>query len=91
MTKGNSTVESTPYTAVYPSVPLTCNTTIYTTVKTIFLSTGKTFTFRGVENVVENETSLTFDYTAMSDGLIKTVVFYRPGMVGHSTYTYETG
>ena len=54
--------------------------------KTIFLSTGRTFTFRDVVGVIENETSLTFHYTAMSDGLGKVVTFYRPEIVGHSTY-----
>lgn len=54
--------------------------------KTIFLSTGHTFTFREVENVVENETSLQFDYVAISDGRKKSVTFYRPEIVGHSTY-----
>ena len=54
--------------------------------KTIFLSSGKTFTFRGVSHVVENETGLRFNYTAMSDEQEKSVVFYRPGIVGHSTY-----
>lgn len=53
--------------------------------KTIFLSTGRTFTFRDVTNVVENETSISFGYTAVSDGNLKSVVFYRPGMAGHST------
>lgn len=54
--------------------------------KTIFLATGRTFTFRDVIDVVENETSLTFSYKAMSDGKLKTVRFYRPEMVGHSNY-----
>ena len=57
--------------------------------KTIFLNTGHTFTFRDVGDVIENETSLTFSYTAMSDGKPKKVVFYRPEIVGHSTYELE--
>ncbi len=57
--------------------------------KTIFLSTGRTFTFRDVTQIVENETGLTFYYTAMSDNLVKSVTFYRPEIVGHSTYTEE--
>ena len=60
------------------------------TCKTIFLATGRTFTFRDVADVVENETSLTFSYTAMSDGNAKTVTFYRPEIVGHSTYEEPT-
>ena len=56
------------------------------TSKTIFLITGKTFTFRNVSGVIENETSLSFNYWAMSDGKFKKVSFYRPGIVGHSTY-----
>ena len=59
--------------------------------KTIFLNTGRTFTFRDVVNVVENETSLTFNYIAMSDGELKTVTFYRPEIVGHSTYLENKG
>ena len=58
--------------------------------KTIFLSTGRTFTFRNVTDVVENETSLTFGYTAMSDSNKKVVTFYRPEIVGHSTYEFGT-
>ncbi len=54
--------------------------------KTIFLCTGRTFTFRNVTEVVENETSLTFQYTAMSDERQKKVRFYRPEIAGHSTY-----
>ena len=54
--------------------------------KTIFLMSGRTFTFRDVNNVVENETSLTFSYIAMSDDKQKAVTFYRPEIVGHSTY-----
>lgn len=54
--------------------------------KTIFLSSGRTFTFYGVEDVVENETSLSFTYKAVSDGRVKEVVFYRPEMVGHSLF-----
>ena len=57
--------------------------------KTIFLNTGRTFTFRNVVNIIENETSLTFNYTAMSDGELKTVIFYRPEIVGHSTYVFR--
>lgn len=57
--------------------------------KTIFLAAGHTFTFRNVEVVIENETSLTFTYTAMSNGKAKSVTFYRPEIVGHSTYELD--
>jgi hypothetical protein len=57
--------------------------------KTIFLGSGKTFTFYDVKDVVENETSLTFTYKAVSDNRVKTVTFYRPEMVGHSTFDYQ--
>ncbi len=55
--------------------------------KTIFLTSGHTFTFRDVRNVIDNETTISFDYVAMSDGSVKRVVFYKyAGAVGHSTY-----
>ncbi len=57
--------------------------------KTIFLCSGRTFTFRDVSNVVENETTLKFLYTAMSDGKRKSATFYRPEMAGHSNYLEE--
>ena len=60
-----------------------------TVAKTIFLCSGRTFTFRNVSDIIENETSLTFTYTAMSDGKPKSVVFYRPEMAGHSSYIQE--
>lgn len=55
--------------------------------KTIFLTSGHTFTFRNIRNVVDNETTITFEYTAMSDGKPKAVTFYKSaGAVGHSEY-----
>ena len=58
--------------------------------KTIFLTSGHTFTFRNVRNIVDNETTVSFEYVAMSDGNVKKVVFYKyAGMVGHSGYMVE--
>jgi len=54
--------------------------------KTIFLKTGKTFTFRNVGNVLLNETVVAFDYSAMSDGLSKRVTFFRDQIAGHSEF-----
>ena len=57
-----------------------------TLAKTIFLKSGKTFTFRNVTHANENETVLWFNYTAMSDNKVKSVVFNRENIAGHSTY-----
>lgn len=55
--------------------------------KTIFLVSGHTFTFRNVRNVVDNETTMSFEYVAMSDGKVKKATFFKyAGAVGHSTY-----
>lgn len=51
----------------------------------IFLITGRTFTFRKVEIISDNETVITFQYKAMSDNLIKTATFYKQHVAGIST------
>ena len=48
----------------------------------IFLESGRTFTFRGVVIIVDNESVLTFDYIAMSDGNTKRVTFSKFRIVG---------
>jgi hypothetical protein len=54
--------------------------------KTIFLVSGATFTFHGVDDVEENESVLQFSYYAQSDGELKVVVFNKAHVAGHSTY-----
>lgn len=50
----------------------------------IFMPTGKTFTFRDVNILIENESVLVFNYTAMSDHFVKTMTVYKPGVIGVS-------
>ncbi len=57
--------------------------------KTIFLSTGATFTFYEVDNIEENEHTLEFRYIARSDNRTKTAVFYRKMVAGHSSFQLE--
>lgn len=75
--------------------------------KTIFLKSGRTFTFKNVKDIVENETTLTFAYKsgflygqpggdptpdpAMSDGRVKRVKFYIAAIAGHSLYDEVSG
>ena len=47
-----------------------------------FLVTGRTFTFRNVTRVVDNETAISFHYTAMSDGKEKDATFYKMQIEG---------
>lgn len=50
----------------------------------IFCPTGRTFTFRNVEIVSDNETVLEFTYSAMSDGFKKRGIFLKNNIVGWS-------
>lgn len=50
----------------------------------IFMPTGKTYTFRNVEMVCDNETFLLFNYAAMFDGKIKTATFPKATLCGWS-------
>ena len=50
----------------------------------IFTHYGKTYTFRDVEIICSNETTLQFNYIAMSDGLAKTATFPKSNMAGWS-------
>lgn len=49
---------------------------------TIFLKSGRTFTFRNVTVDTDNETVLVFRYVAMSDGAPKTATFYKGNVAG---------
>ena len=48
----------------------------------IFLNSGRTFTFRDVEIINDNETIIQFSYTAMSDGKLKAGTFYKQNVAG---------
>jgi len=50
----------------------------------IFTPTGRTYTFRNVEMVCDNETVLQFRYSAMSDGKAKTATFPKGTLCGWS-------
>ncbi len=50
----------------------------------LFLPTGRTFTFRQVEMLTENESVLEAAYTAVSDGLRKTLTVQKSAIVGWS-------
>jgi len=56
----------------------------------IFCSTGRTFTFRDVEVVCDNETVVVFLYKAMSDGHKKQATFLKANIVGYSILSDET-
>jgi len=43
----------------------------------IFLVSGRTYSFKGVYDVVDNENCISFSYRAMSDGKVKSGVFYK--------------
>jgi len=47
-----------------------------------FLNTGKTYTFRDVEVIHDNQTAVKIRYAAMSDGLPKEAVFYKEHIAG---------
>lgn len=49
---------------------------------TIFLPTGKTFTFKDVTNFHSNETLVTFNYLSQSAPLGRIAVFYAGQIVG---------
>lgn len=50
----------------------------------IFMTTGKTFTFKDVEVVCDNESVIQFKYSAMSDGKAKTATFPKGNIAGWS-------
>ena len=47
-----------------------------------FLPTGRTFTFRNVEMLTDNETVWVIQYQAMSDELVKTATFFKSHVAG---------
>ena len=51
-----------------------------------FLNSGKTFTFKGVYEIEENQTVITFKYKAMSDGKSKDGKFYVANLAGISVF-----
>lgn len=50
----------------------------------LFLTSGRTFTFKQCKILTDNETTLAFSYLARSDGKTKTGTFRKDAMVGHS-------
>ena len=50
----------------------------------LFTVNGKTFTFRNVGILSDNEFAITFQYAAMSDGLTKIGTFYKANLAGIS-------
>jgi len=51
----------------------------------IFTNYGRTYTFKEVTIVCDNETILQFRYKAMSDSLVKVGTFPKSGICGWST------
>lgn len=48
----------------------------------LFLVSGRTYTFRDVVLEHDNETAVTFQYRAMSDGQYKRATFYKEHVAG---------
>ena len=48
----------------------------------IFLNSGRTFTFRNIVILCDNESMLSFSYVAMSDGGSKRAMFPKRGIAG---------
>ena len=48
------------------------------------MPTGRTFSFRNIEMVCDNETILQFNYAAMSDGKVKMAAFPKSTLCGWS-------
>ena len=55
----------------------------------IFTHTGRTYTFRNVKVIHHNESVLAFNYTAMSDGKVKTATFPKANIAGWSVTPKE--
>jgi hypothetical protein len=53
----------------------------------LFIPTGRTFSFKKVEILTDNETVLVFSYSAMSDGEKKTATFQKNQICGWSTFS----
>jgi hypothetical protein len=50
----------------------------------IFMESGRTFTFKNVELLCDNESVLKFGYQAMSDDQVKVGIFLKHQIVGWS-------
>ena len=50
----------------------------------IFTHTGRTYTFKDIMIVCNNESVISFSYTAMSDGKLKTATFPKNTICGWS-------
>ena len=50
----------------------------------LFTVGGKTYTFVNTTILLDNESTLTFEYSARSDGFRKTFVARKEALVGHS-------
>lgn len=50
----------------------------------IFTPTGRTYTFKNVTLICDNESVLQFEYAAMSDGKAKTATFPKTALCGWS-------
>lgn len=56
----------------------------------IFLATGKTYTFRGVTIINDNQTQFTFAYEAVSDDIPKVANFIKnENFAGSSMWAYD--
>ena len=55
----------------------------------IFTHYGRTYTFKDITIVCSNETMLSFSYTAMSDGKMKTANFPKANLCGWSVTEKE--
>lgn len=55
----------------------------------IFTPTGRTYTFRTVKLLTDNETVLVFAYKAMSDSLAKVATFQKNQICGWSVLPLE--
>ena len=53
----------------------------------VFLTSGHTFTFRDVSILCDNETTLQFNYRAMSDGKAKRFTGRKDALAGYSVST----
>ena len=52
----------------------------------IFLTSGKTFSFKNADILTDNESVMVFSYYAMSDGKLKRATFYKSNVAGVSRF-----
>ena len=57
----------------------------------IFTESGRTYTFKNVTILCDNETVLVFDYAAMSDGKKKVATFQKSKICGWSKLEFPHG